>query len=142
MSDQLYDEYGDPVDVEYVDENGFTTEERLARIEAAITAVQSGQYDGEDEYYDEAEEEEAWLDAVAADAAALETRIGRELTQGELNTLAAFAEATGQMPTEAYGAAVPERNLSNEDDRIALAAEIIEQTRSACSARTSRRPRG
>jgi hypothetical protein len=128
-----YTEEGDPVDLEEVDERGFTLEERLAAIEAAIQATQAGAYVDDGEFEDDYEEgyyaedhEDAILDAVAHDAAVLEEQLGRELLEDELLRLADFTFATGALPSEAYGAAVPHIDLNNEDDRVGYAAEVLE----------------
>jgi hypothetical protein len=129
VSEQLYDEYGDPVDVEYVDENGMSTEDRLLALEAAFAGAQAaGGYEDEDESYDDGLiDEEEWLDELVGDLVVLQEQLGRDLTQEELDTLAAFAEATGMPPTEAYGTVTPHIDLNDETDRVNYAAQVLDQ---------------
>jgi len=124
VTEMIYGDDGE--EYELVDDDGLTPDE-VAAFRAAVAAVERGEYADEDEYADEADEEAEWLNALAADCAALEMRIGRQLTQSELNTLTGFAEATGVRPSDAYGNVTPELDLSNENDRIALAAQVIDE---------------
>ena len=77
------------------------------------------------------EELDGFEEAMARDLTLVQSQLGRQLTNREIDQLVSHAIETAEAPSDAYVDVLPNQDMNNATQRVAHAAEIIEDESAA-----------
>ncbi|MGH2973507.1 MAG: hypothetical protein ACRDLL_01370 [Solirubrobacterales bacterium] len=117
------------------DPDDFTLEEKVEAMEGAIRDMQArGQAEPECDaasYEDNGDmviDGDSFNQALLVDLEGIANHLGRTLTNREVDSALAYAESTGNAPSQALDQlGIKELDMTNSDDRVEHAAEILQE---------------